>query len=164
LTGTAGGAIGEACAIAIIIAGMLLLWRGFLRWPMVLAAVAAAAVMAMLLPVHVHPPGEPGITYWLPGAAIWHGLPVGLAYVCYHLTAGGFLLVVLVLAPDPSSSPLTSRGHMYFGLIIGAATILLRVVVGIPASAYWALLLANTLVPIINRFTRRRVFGTRTIR
>ncbi|MHC4441259.1 MAG: hypothetical protein ACYTA5_01570 [Planctomycetota bacterium] len=32
--------------------------------------------------------------------------------------------------------------------------------VGLPASAYWALLIANTFVPLINRVTRRRVFGT----
>ena len=77
-----------------------------------------------------------------------------------NATAALFVLVLLLLAPDPSSSPLTSRGHMIFGVVIGAMTILLRVAVGMPASAYWALLLANTMVPMINRLTRRRVLGT----
>jgi len=160
LTGVAGGAIGEACAIAVIAAGLLLMWRGFLHHRMVIVAMVTAAVFAALLPVRIQLASGPATTYWLPGTAVWQGLPVGLGYVCYHLTAGEFLLVLLLLAPDPSSSPLTSRGHALFGMVIGVVTMLLRIVVGIPAAGYWALLIANTLVPFINRATRRRVFGT----
>ena len=117
-------------------------------------------MLAAILPVRVQLADGTMTNSWWPGLAVWQGLPVGFVYVCYHLTAGEFLLVLLLLAPDPSSSPLTLRGHMWFGLIIGAVTILLRVFVGLPASAYWALLVANTLVPLINRATRRRIFGT----
>lgn len=160
LTGVAGGAIGEACVAALVIVAGLLLWRGFLRWPMVLAAVVSAMVMAAVLPVQTHAAEGSIVACTLPGLTMWDGLPVGAAYVLYHLTAGGFLFVVLLLAPDPSSSPLTSRGHMAFGILIGAMTIFLRVSLSIPAAAYWALLAANTLVPTINRMTRRRVLGT----
>jgi len=160
LTGMAGGAIGEASVIAILIAGLLLLWRGFLRGSMVFGVVASAAVMAAVLPVRIQWESGFVTSYWLPGTAIYQGLPVGLAYVGYQLTAGGLVFVTILLASDPSSTPLTSRGHLIFGVVIGVMTILLRVVVGMPASAYWALLFANTLVPIINRMTRRRVWGT----
>lgn len=159
LTGLAGGALGEACGVAILIAACLLIWRGFLRWPMLLAAVGAAALTAALLPIPLQ--GHERLTSLaLPGLTVWQGLPVGAAYVMYQLTAGGFLLVVMLLASDPSSSPLTWRGHLWFGAIIGVLTIVLRVTAGLPAAAYWALLAANTLVPIINRLTRRRTFGT----
>ena len=160
LSGAIGGAIGETCVLAIMVAGLLLIWRGLLRWRMMLGAVAAAGVLAAVLPVHILSEGGAVASYWLPGVATWQGLPVGLVYVCYHLTAGEFPLVVLLLAPDPSSSPLTLRGHLVFGLIIGAVTMLVRVGVGIPASAYWALLAANTLVPVVNCWTRRQVLGT----
>lgn len=160
LFGTAGGMLGEACLLAILIGGLLLLWRGLLRGWMVIGGFAAAAVMAALLPVRVEVPGEPIEHGWLAGTAVWQGVPVGLAYVCYHLTAGELGLILLLLAPDPSSSPLNARGHTLFGVIIGAGTILLRMVLGVPAAGYWALLFANSLVPVIDRRTRRRVFGT----
>jgi electron transport complex protein RnfD len=116
ITGVAGGGIGEACAFITLVAGGLLLWRGFLRWPMAAAAVAAAALGAAILPVHTQASdGTGAMMCSLPGLAVWEGLPVGAAYVMYHLTAGGFLFVVLVLASDPSSSPLTSRGQALFG-------------------------------------------------
>lgn len=159
LTGAAGGAIGEACVIAVIAAGLLLIWRGLLRWPTVVAAIISAAVLAAILPIHIQPAGEPIQSCWLPGFVFDQGLPVGWVYVCYHLTAGGFLFVLCLLAADPTSTPLTSRGHLLFGLLLGTTTMLLRILTGIPASAYWALLITNTCVPIINRITRRRVFG-----
>jgi len=159
LTGGAGGAIGEACVIAALGVGLLLTWRGLLRWPALLAALASVAVLAAVLPVHIQPAGESIQPCWLPGLLFHQGLPVGWVYVCYHLTAGAFPFVLCILAADPTSTPLTSRGHLVFGLVIGAATVLLRILAGVPASAYWALLIANTCVPVINRLTRRRVFG-----
>jgi len=160
LLGVAGGGIGEACVIAAIIAGLILLWRGFLRWPMFTTALLTAVVLSAILPMRVQFENGMVLRQWFPGFCIYQGLPVGLVYVCYHVTAGEFLLVLLLLAPDPSSSPLTLRGHAWFGFIIGAVTLVLRVVVGLPASAYWALLIANTFVPFINMATRRRVLGT----
>jgi len=159
LVGSAGGAIGEACVIAALGAALLLTWRGLLRWRALLATLIAAAILAAVLPVHIQPAGGSIQTCWLPGLAIYEGLPVGWVYVCYHLTAGGFLFVLCLLAADPTSTPLTSRGHLIFGLVLGSMTMLLRISAGIPASAYWALLIANTCVPAINRLTRRRVFG-----
>jgi len=161
LAGICGGEIGTACTIVVVMASLLLLWRGLLCWPMVLMALLSATVLAGILPVRIDYNNGIMTNLWFPGLAVWQHLPVGLIYVCYHLTAGGFLFVILLLAPDPSSSPLTLRGHAFFGMLIGCTTIILRVMFGIPAAAYWALLMANSMVPLINRLTRRRVFGTR---
>ncbi len=160
LTGVAGGAVGEACVLAILGAGLFLMWRGILRWPMVVAAVIAAALVAAAMPVRMVSPEGAAMSLSVPAAAVWEGLPVGLAYVCYHLTAGELVLVLALLAADPTTSPLTTRGHAWFGVLIGAGTILLRVGLGLPGAGYWALLVGNTCVPLINRLTRRRVLGT----
>lgn len=160
LTGVAGGAIGEACIGVILAAGVLLLWRGLLRWPMLASGLLAATAVAFVCPATVRMTDNTTRSLALPGLVMWQGLPIGVAYVLHHLTAGELLLVLMILAADPSSSPLTHRGHALFGTIIGAVTMLLRIGIGLPAAGYWALLLANTLVPLINRLTRRRVFGT----
>ncbi len=160
LSGVAGGPIGEAAAAGVIVAGLVLLWRGMLRSHLVFGGITAAVLVAAVLPVTFVDPQGRTIQDWLPIAGLWQGWPVGVAYVLYQLTAGDLLFVLLVLAPEPSTSPLTSRGHLVFGLLIGAVAIALRVLVGVPAAAYWALLLANTSVPVIDRMTRRRVLGT----
>lgn len=160
LLGVSGGAIGEACIIALLVSGLLLAWRGVLRWTLAAGAVAGAVVSAAAFPVFVREGGRHLVAHGWPGLAVMDGLPVGLMYVLYQLTAGEFLLVVLLLAPDPTSSPLTCRGNVLFGATIGVLTMALRSLVGLPAAGYWALLIANALVPATNRLTRRHVFGT----
>lgn len=159
LTGLAGGAVGEACALAAVAAGLLLISQGLLRWRTILGGVGAAALMAATLPAYFQFEGTSAQVVWLPVRLVDEGLPVGLAYVAYQLTAGALPLVLLVLMADPSSTPLTRRGQVLFGVLVGGLTLLLRITIGLPASAYWALLAANTCTPAINRITRRRVFG-----
>jgi electron transport complex protein RnfD len=156
----AGGAIGEACGLAVILGGLLLLWRGLARWSLPVAGVLAVAILAAILPVTLQPAKGPQQWHWLPGISVYEGLPVGLVYVLYHLTAGELLFVLMLLAADPTSSPLTTRGHALFGALIGGLAVGLRILTGVPAAGYWALLIANTLVPLLDRATRRRVFGT----
>jgi electron transport complex protein RnfD len=160
LLGVTGGALGEACAVAIIAAALLLVWAGMLRPRLAIGGLLGAALAAAILPVSLRV-GDADIRLaWFPGFTWYEHLPVGLAWVAYHITAGELLLVLLVLAPDTSTTPLTRKGHLVFGTIIGGLTIALRVLIGLPAAGYWALLAANTCVPVIDRYTRRRVLGT----
>lgn len=155
LTGVAGGAIGEACGLAVVLAGLLLMWRGLARPFLPMAGVLMAAIAAAILPLAVRP--EPGtlVWHWLPGLDVQNGLPVGVLYVLYHLTAGEFLFVLMVLAAGPTSMPLSGRGQALFGGMIGGLTVALRVAMGLPAAGYWALLIANTLVPAIKHYSAR---------
>ncbi len=161
LWGTAGGAIGEACVAACLLAGLLLLRSGAARVSYLLVALAAAALCAAVLPLAVSTPSGTA-RLWLPAAVFWDGMPVGLAYVMYQLTAGELPLVLLVIAPDRRSSPATPLGLAVFGAVLASVAMVLRIVVGIPAAAYWGLLIANTLVPLLDRpggpsFAQRRV-------
>jgi electron transport complex protein RnfD len=160
LTGVAGGCIGTASVAFLILGGLFLLWRGYLRAPMIVAALATIILSAAIFPVDLQVQGSDTVHYWFPVFAVCNGLPVGLAYVGYQVIAGDLLFVLLLLASDPTSSPLTSRGHAVFGFLIAATAMVLRLLIGLPAAAFWALLIANATVPIINRITRRRVLGT----
>ncbi len=160
LTGVAGGCVGTACVAVLLLGGLFLLWRGYLRGTMIITALLTVTVLSAILPLSIHFEGSYTTRYWLPILAAYKGLPVGLVYVGYQVIAGDLLFVLLLLASDPTSSPLTSRGHAVFGFLIAATTMIFRLMVGLPAAAFWALLIANTLVPVINYFTRRRILGT----
>jgi len=152
--GGAGVLIGGPVVI-LIVAALILGWRGHVRGWCIASAIAAAAGAAFVLPIQ-----QGGRLIWFPGRIFDEGLPVGLAYVLHHLTAGELMLVVLLLAGDSVTSPLTSRGQRWFGAGVGALAIALRLH-GLAATAgYWALLAMNTLVPLIDRWTKRRVYGT----
>lgn len=151
LWGTVGGGIGETCTIALVLGGLYLIYRGFLRWRSVAAALLAVAVLAAVLPIRLD-----GNLIWLPLFAAGGEFPCGLALVLFHLTGGGLLLSCLILAADPMTTPLTNRGHLIFGVGVGVVTMAARWFGLTPGSGYWAILAMNTLVPLIDRLTRPR--------
>jgi electron transport complex protein RnfC len=138
--------------VMLIVAALILGWRGHVRGWCVVSALTAAA---FVLPIE-----HGGRLMWFPGRVFDEGLPVGLAYVLHHLTADGLMLVILLLASDSVTSPLTSRGQRWFGAGVGALAIALRLYGLAVTGGYWALLAMNTLVPLIDRRTKRRVYGT----
>ena len=164
--GHVGGGIGETCLPALALGGLLLIRRGAIRWHLPVAALLTVAVLAAVWPVRTAggAPAAPTVSsQWLPVLASEGGFPVGAGIVLFHLTGGGLWLGCLLIATDPSSTPLTRRGQVIFGIGLGVLTMAARcnpVVPGLPGGVYWAILGMNTLVPLIDRVSRRRVLGT----
>ncbi len=165
--GHVAGGIGETCVPALALGGLLLMYRGYARWRLPLAALLTVLLLAAVWPIYLRAGSEDGtaelIRYWLPVACVQERIPVGGAVVLFHLTGGGLWLACLVAVSDPMSIPLTSRGQWVFGVGVGVLTMVARCnpwFPGLPGSAYWAVLAMNSLVPWIDRLTRRRVLGT----
>jgi len=72
----------------------------------------------------------------------------------YHLTSGALLLGAFFIATDPVTAPLTVRGQWIFGALIGGFTMLVRIVGEYPEGFMYAVLLANSVRPLIDRFVR----------
>ncbi|MBN1343567.1 MAG: RnfABCDGE type electron transport complex subunit D [Phycisphaerae bacterium] len=157
LLGGIGGGIGETCAILVIIAGLYLIYRGYVRWFQPLSVLLAAALAAAILPIRIAP--DAGFD-WMPGFHTDCGLHVGMIYVLYHLSSGELLLGAFFFATDMVASPRTARGQIIFGIGIGALTVALRLYGPVPGSCYWAILIMNTFIGEIDRRTKRRVMGT----
>jgi len=85
----------------------------------------------------------------------------GLAprFVAYHLLGGGLMLGAFFMATDMVTSPLTNRGMLIFGFGCGVLTILIRLYGGYPEAVCYSILLMNTAVPLIDRWTQPRIFG-----
>jgi electron transport complex protein RnfD len=152
-----GGGVGETCFVAVLAGGLVLIGSRRSRWQLPVAALGTVALLAAVWPVRVDAGQAPT---WFPILALREGFPVGAALVLFQLTGGSLAVACLLIAPDPTSTPLTGRGHLLFGAGLGALTFVARVSGLSPGSAYWAVLAMNTLVPLIDRVTRRQVFGT----
>jgi electron transport complex protein RnfD len=168
--GTVPGGLGETSAIALIVAGLYLIYNGHLRWQGPVLMLVSAAVLAAILPIVAtsgmstaldsHPSAAGGWR-WFPGLAVEDGRAVGLLYVVYHLTSGQLLLAAFLLAGDMFATPLTARGHVIFACGVGGLSMLMRLYGVLEGECYWPILAMNTCVPWIDRLTRRRRFGSR---
>ncbi|MDR2904042.1 MAG: RnfABCDGE type electron transport complex subunit D [Clostridiales bacterium] len=134
LIGNTGGCLGETCAVALIIGGLYLIARQVISWKIPVFYIGTVAVLSFLF-------GR-------------QGAPV------YDLLTGGLLLGAFFMATDYSSSPVTQSGKIIFAVGCGILTMVIRALsAGYPEGVSYSILLMNLAVPLIDRFTKPRVFG-----
>ena len=161
LYGARPGGIGETSAIVIIMAGLYLIYRNYVKWQLPVSFLLAAAAVAAVTPIQLagHPDYAPVRTVAWPVLA--EGPGVGSLYLCYHLLTGEMLLAAFFLATEMTSRPVTTGGRVIFGIGCGALAMLLRLHVDIPVPCYMAVLAMNTFTPLIDSLWRPRVLGSK---
>jgi electron transport complex protein RnfD len=83
----------------------------------------------------------------------------GLWYPLFHIFAGGLFLGAFFMATDWVTSPITKLGRIIFGMGCGALVVLIRLKGGYPEGVCYAILLMNVVTPLIDRYTKARVYG-----
>lgn len=138
LLGNVGGSLGEISAVALLIGGIYMLARKIITW-------------------HI-PVSFLGTVFVLTGIA-WVINPERYASPLFHLVAGGLMLGAWFMATDYVTSPVTGKGMIVFGVGCGVLTVAIRLFGGYPEGVAFAILLMNGATPIIDRYTRPRIFG-----
>lgn len=138
--GNVGGSIGEVSAVAILIGGIYLLYKGYITWHIPFSYLGTVALFS-------------GI-FWAIDPAIYIN-PL------FHLVTGGLMLGAFFMATDMVTSPLTAKGMLVFGVGCGLITIIIRMWGGYPEGVSFAILLMNGAVGLIDRYTQPVKFGER---
>ncbi len=133
--GKMGGSLGETSAVLLIVGGLFLLYKKVITWHIPVAYIASAFILALI---------TGGFDF------------VGATY---ELVIGGLMLGAIFMATDYASSPITSKGKLVYGIGCGVITILIRHYGSLPEGVLYSILLMNVATPIIDRFTKARVFG-----
>jgi electron transport complex protein RnfD len=92
----------------------------------------------------------------------WLFSPQSLASPQMHLLSGATMLGAFFILTDPVTASTTNRGRLIFGALAGLLVWLIRSFGGYPDGVAFAVLLANITVPLIDYYTRPRVYGHRT--
>jgi electron transport complex protein RnfD len=79
----------------------------------------------------------------------------------FHILSGGLILGAFFMATDYVTSPLTHKGQIIFGLGCGLLTAIIRLWGGYPEGVSYAILMMNGASPIIDRYTKNRIYGTK---
>lgn len=152
--GVVPGGIGETCTVGLIIVGLYLIHRGFLRWQLPLTVLASAAFALSILPVEIARDYR-----WFPALEIEQGRAGGMAYILYHLTSGQLMLTAFLLAGDVTASPMRVHGQILYAAGIGVIAVFMRLYGVLDGECYWAVLIMNAFVTTIDRQIRRPVLG-----
>ncbi|MCK5811869.1 MAG: RnfABCDGE type electron transport complex subunit D [Clostridiales bacterium] len=77
----------------------------------------------------------------------------------FQILSGGLLLGAIFMATDYSTSPMTKKGKIIYGLGLGIITMGIRVYGNLPEGVSFSILFMNVLVPLIDRYTIPKSFG-----
>ncbi|MBN2538291.1 RnfABCDGE type electron transport complex subunit D [candidate division WOR-3 bacterium] len=137
--GQVGGCLGETSALLLIAGGLfLILFHGIIDWRIPIGYIGTVLLLTLVLP------GPK--TYLLP-------------YLLYHVFSGGLMLGAFFMATDYVTSPITGKGRWIFAVGCGVLTVVIRLWGGYPEGVSYSILLMNVATPLIDRFTRPRLFG-----
>ena len=129
--GSTGGTIGETCAIALLIGAAYLLIRKIISWRIPVCYIAVFAIFILL----------------------FGGRGFDLTYLAAELCGGGLLLGAFFMATDYVTSPITPKGQIIFGVLLGLLTGVFRVFGASAEGVSYAIIICNLLVPLIERIT-----------
>ncbi len=137
--GTVPGCLGETSALALLIGGLWLYYKGHIDWRIPGGYLGTVFIMGLIFG----------------GGFYGNHLMTGL----FHVLAGGVMLGALYMATDMVSSPVTPKGKLIFGIGCGLITMLIRLWGTMPEGVTYAILLMNAVTPIIDNFTVPKQFG-----
>jgi electron transport complex protein RnfD len=137
--GFIGGSIGETSVLLLLIGSIYLIVKKYIKWRIPLSIFLTVSLLG----------------------GIFHLInPTRFPNPLFHLFAGGLMIGALYMATDMVTSPITEKGCVYFGVGIGLLVIVIRLFGGLAEGVMYAILFMNALVPLINRATKPRIFGT----
>lgn len=88
--------------------------------------------------------------------------PDGAATASLHLLSGATMFGAFFILTDPVSASTTPRGKIIFAVLVGLLVFFIRQYGGYPDAIAFAVLLANMCVPLIDYYTKPRVYGHTT--
>ena len=134
--GVHGGAIGETCAVALLIGGIYLIVRRVITWQIPVAFIGTVFVCSLFME-----------SFNFTGALSM-------------ILSGGLMIGAIFMATDYVTSPVTAWGKIIFGIGAGLITFLIRYYGVYPEGVSFAILFMNIITPYINSWTKHKVFGT----
>ncbi len=136
--GVRGGCIGEVCIIALLAGALFLMLRGYISWHIPISFIVTTGMLTWIFGAKQFFTGD-----WL-----------------FHILSGGLILGAFFMATDYVTSPLTRKGHLIFGIGCGVLTAVIRLWGGYPEGVSYSILIMNAATPLIDRYSKNRIYGT----
>ena len=133
-----GGSVGEISAIALLAGFVYLLVRRVIKPHITLSIWGTVAAVSLI--------------FWLIN-------PDRFTDPVFNLLTGGMILGSCFMATDYVTSPMTVKGGIVYGIGIGFITLMIRYFGSYPEGMSFAILIMNSVVPLINMWFHQKKYG-----
>ena len=125
-------------AIAILLGACYLLWKKVITWHIPVAFIGTAFVFSGIL---------------------WLIDPESFMDPLMTILTGGIMLGACFMATDMVTSPMAKSGQLIFGVGCGLLTIIIRNWGSYPEGVSFAILIMNSVTPLLNRWCKPKRFA-----
>ncbi|MDO4328702.1 MAG: RnfABCDGE type electron transport complex subunit D [Lachnospiraceae bacterium] len=129
------GTIGEVSVIALLIGAAYMVFKKVISLRIPVTYIVTTALFVFIFGQH------------------------DLGFVAAHVFGGGLIFGAFFMATDYVTSPITPKGQIVFGVLLGILTGLFRLFGGSAEGVSYAIIISNMLVPLIEKFTLPTAFG-----
>lgn len=133
-----GGSVGEISALALLAGFVYLLVRRVIKPHITLSIWGTVAAVSLI--------------FWLIN-------PDRFTDPVFNLLTGGMILGSCFMATDYVTSPMTVKGGIVYGIGIGFITLMIRYFGSYPEGMSFAILIMNSVVPLINMWFHQKKYG-----
>lgn len=126
--GNRAGSLGETSILLVTIGGLFLLGLGVIRFVIPLAVLASTALFSLCFGM------DP----------------------LFAILSGGVVFGAFFMATDYSSSPMTLKGQILYGVGIGLIIVLIRKLGGFPEGVTYAILVMNMISPFLDKLRGKK--------
>jgi electron transport complex protein RnfD len=130
LMGQQSGGIGATFGLGLILGGIYLIIRGFIRWEISVSFLAGVVITALFFNISD---------------------PARYAGPVFHLLTGYTLIGAFFLATEDSSSPVNFIPMLIYGAGAGMLTVLIRNIGAFVDGVVFAILIANIINPLVDK-------------
>ena len=138
--GYTGGCIGEVSALALLLGLAYMLYRRVITWHIPFYYISTVFLITAVM--------------WLITGDVKYE-PVT------HLLSGGLMLGAIFMATDYTTSPMSKNGQILFAVCCAILTVIIRLYSAYPEGVSFAILIMNAFVPLIDKYSKPRIYGTR---
>ncbi len=131
------GCIGETSGFLILLGGLYLMYRKYITWHIPVSVVGTVAVLSWIFGGDTYFTGDPLLA----------------------VLSGGVLLGAFYMANDYVTSPSNKISQLVYGVGIGALTVMIRLKGGYPEGICYAILLMNSMSPVLDGWFKPRRFA-----
>lgn len=130
--GNISGSMGEVCKPLIIVCGLYLFFRCSADFRSTLAMIGSFFLVMLVAGF------KTDVNF--------------LEFAAYQLFAGGLIFGAIFMVTDPITSPVTKPGRVWYGLLVGIVSALIRLLGAYPEGVVFAIMICNMLVPVIDYY------------
>lgn len=150
--------IGTGCAVAVIIGGLFLMYRGLIDYRVPLFAIIGAYIGFLTLPIPVIIRETTREWRWLAMREPGIGWPFAVTFANYEIMSSPLLFTAFFLATSPAVRPMARRARVIYALLIGILSAGFQLYAYVAIGPYVALLAVSLMTPFLDK-----LFAPRTL-